>query len=89
MRWERSGIYRVWWVRLKKREDLEDVAGRWEGNIRMCLKYDGFRPGQRQVTGFLTAVFPMIRCCWHMMLCRLVCSFRRLEGSSALIFRLG
>ena len=31
----------------------------------------------------------MIRCCWNMMLCRLVCSFRRLEGSSALIFRLG
>jgi len=64
---ERSGIYRVWWVSLKKRDQLEYLAGRWEGNIKMYLKYDRFRPEWRQVTsyniGFLTAVCPMIRCC--------------------------
>jgi hypothetical protein len=43
---ERSGTYRVWWVSLKKRDQLEDLAV----DVRVILKwmlnkYDGFRPG--------------------------------------------
>jgi hypothetical protein len=64
---ERSGIYRVWWVSLKIKDHLQDLVIDGRVILQWILnKYDGFRPVRRQVTGydvgFLTTVFPMIRC---------------------------
>jgi hypothetical protein len=93
MCWERGGIYRFWWVSLKKSDHLEELAVDRRVILKLILnKHDGFRQGYRLVTGndiaFLTTALPMIRCCWNVMY-SLVCSCRRFAGSSALTFRLG
>jgi hypothetical protein len=43
---ERSVIYKFWWVSLKKRDYLEELAVDGRVILKWILtKYDGFRPG--------------------------------------------